>query len=186
MEVTAGRSWHLAQDESETEVTNFELQLWRVFYGFVRWQEECEKSTNDTNLTGHELAVLHVVRMKDKPKTISDIGRILNRNDMFNINYSLRKLMQKGLVKKSRSGKGVKAFFYEITAKGIEDTDAWSKMRRDVLISAFMKDKTIPLKEMANNLMKIKSIYDEADSIVAYTSLEKTDENEIPKKIKKK
>lgn len=187
------KPWHLSQNESEKEVTDFELQLWRVFYGFIRWQEECEKNVNNTGLVGNELAVLHVVRMKDKPKTISDIARILNRTDMYNINYSLRKLLKKGLVKKNRSNQGVKTFVYEITPKGIENTTVFSKMRRNVLVETFMRNKSIPLKEMASNMLKIKSVYDEADSIVAYTTLQegtaelslKEEPKETIKKIKK-
>ncbi len=166
-------SWHLAQGEADTEVTNFELQLWRVFHGFLRWQEECEKSTNGLHLNGHELAILHVIRMKEKPKTISDIGRILNRNDTFNINYIIRKLLKNGLIKKTRLGKGFKGHMYDITLKGIENTNIFAEMRRKVLIETYMKHKELPLKELADHLIIIKSIYDESDNIVAYTSLQK-------------
>lgn len=166
-------SWHLSQNQAESEVTNFELQLWRVFHGFLRWQEECEKSTNETGLNGHELAVLHIVRMKDKAKSISDIGRILNRNDLFNINYILRKLLKKKLVKKLRAGDGQKAFLYQITPEGIENTQVFSDMRRKVLVQEYMKE-TIPLRQLADNLIKIRSIYNQADSIVAYTTITKS------------
>ncbi len=36
------KTWHLAETESEIEVTEFELLLWRVFYAFIRWQEDCQ------------------------------------------------------------------------------------------------------------------------------------------------
>lgn len=163
------KRWHLAENEQEIAVTEFELQLWRVFCGFLRWQEGCEKSANETNLSGNELALLHVIRMKDKPKTISDIGRILNRNDVFNINYSLRKLLKKGLIKKNKPSAGTKTVLYEITEKGIENTQRYSGMRSKVLIDLFNRDKSIDLTEMAKSMIKIKAIYDDADSVMAYT-----------------
>src|SRR5947207_1990398 len=94
------KTWHLAENEAEIKVTEFELQLWRVFYGFLRWQEKCENIANGTDLTGNELAILHVVRMKNRPKAINDIMRLLNRDDTFNIHYSIRKLIKMGLIKK--------------------------------------------------------------------------------------
>jgi predicted MarR family transcription regulator len=170
-------SWHLAQSEAESEVTNFELQLWRVFHGFLRWQEECEKSTNETKLNGHELAILHVIRMKEKPKTLSDIGRLLNRSDHFGMNYIVQKLLKKGLIKKV--SQGTKEHLYEITKHGIENTEIFSEMRRKALIETYMKHKELPLKELADYLATIKSIYDEADNIVAYTSLDSDTEKSI-------
>ena len=44
-------TWHLAKNEEEAKLTDFEFQLWRVFYGFTRWQEGCEKVANQTDLT---------------------------------------------------------------------------------------------------------------------------------------
>ena len=76
--------------DDEMNVTEFELQLWRVFNGFMRWVEECERYVNNTGLDGYDLSILHIVRMKNRPKSVSDIGKILNRTDHFNVQYSIK------------------------------------------------------------------------------------------------
>jgi predicted MarR family transcription regulator len=160
--------WHLTQSEIGVQVTNFELQLWRVFYGFIRWQEECERGVNNTGLTANEIAVLHVVRMKERPKTIYDIGRLLNRDDMFNIHYSIRKLLKMGLIKKTRSAQaGKKTFAYQITEAGVKNTDAFAEIKNDILLEMYSQEKDLNLIEMAKVLARVKAIYDEADRAVA-------------------
>lgn len=161
-------TWHLAQSDIGVKVTNFELQLWRVFYGFMRWQEECERGVNNSGLTANEIAVLNVVRMQERPKTIYDIGRLLNRDDTFNIHYSIRKLLKMGLIKKTRSAHaGKKTFAYQISDAGIKNTDNFSQMRNDVLLEMYGQEKDLDLTEMAKILARVKAIYDEADRAVA-------------------
>ena len=159
------KRWHLSEEPVEAEIADFELQLWRVFYGFIGWQEECEKTVNNTDLTGNELAILHVIRLKDRPKTISDISRILNRNDTFNIHYSIRKLIKKKLVQKTVGGKA-----YEMTPEGIENTSAYARMRKNTLIKLYLNSQDLQLTDMAAKLAKLKSIYDDASQLVAIST----------------
>lgn len=159
-------TWHLAGNESEMKVTDFELQLWRVFYGFQRWQEECERNANGNILSSNELAILHIIRMKNRPKTLTDIERLLNRNDTHNIRYSINKLLKLGFIKKTQSAYSGKNYYFEITEEGKKDTDNYSRMRKFILINMF-KESGLDFDEMAKNLTKIKAIYDEADRAVA-------------------
>lgn len=162
------KTWHLARNEAEIKVTEFEIQLWRVFFGFSRWQEECEKSVNGIELTANELAILHAIRMKDKPKTIADIGRLLNRNDNHNIRYSINKLLKLGLIEKVKtSQENHKNFSLQATSAGIQDTDAYGEMRKNILINMFNQETDLNLEEINKALMKIKAIYDEADRVIA-------------------
>ena len=109
-------TWHLAKTEEETKLTNFEFHLWRVFYGFMRWQEGCEKVANQTDPTGSELSILHIIRMKGRPKTLHELMRLLNRDDNFNITYSLKTLIKNGFIRKIASDKNnKKTFSYEST-----------------------------------------------------------------------
>lgn len=173
--VLIDKTWHLAQEEKEIEVTNFELQLWRVFYGFIDWQQECEKAANNSGLTGNELSVLHVIRMKDRPKSISDIGKILNRTDAFNIHYSIRKLIKKKLVRKTSNNKA-----YEITEEGIRNTDLYTQVRKNTLIELYAKNHDLNLGDLASKLARLKSIYDDAAQMViaSYGSPTESDEKE--------
>ncbi len=159
--------WHLAESTEETKVTKLELQLWRVLHGFMRWQEECEKMANNNELSSDELAVLHIIRMKDRPKTIADIGRLLNRDNPFSINYNINKLLKLGLVKKIPTA-SKKQYQYSITEEGMKNTNAYTEARRSIFINEFTKDlQQINLEEITNGLMKLKGIYEEAACVAS-------------------
>lgn len=157
------KRWHLAETDDEIKVADFELQLWRVYYGFRRWQEECEKIANGTELSSDELAILHVIRMKDRPKSVYDIGRLLNRDDPFNIQYNIRKLLEMGFIDKTPSASNKKQLLYFATPEGIKNTDTYVQARRNILITEFSKEMaTIDLEEVTRVLTKLKAVYDEA------------------------
>jgi len=183
------KTWHLSKTEKESNLTEFELQLWRVFSGFMRWAEECERYVNGTKLTGHELAVLHIIRMKERPKSITDIARILNRTDTYNIQYSIKKLMRMNLIQKLvESPNYNKSTLYQITEAGIKNTDAYTQARRKILIDICTQDSTIKLAEITNAISKLKSIYYEAE-LAASINLGpenpiKIDKKDISKKTK--
>ena len=161
------KTWHLANTEEETKLTDFEFHLWRVFYGFMRWQEGCEKVANQTDLTGSELSILHIIRMKDRPKTLNELMRLLNRDDNFNITYSIKKLIKNGLIRKIASDKhNKKTFSYEITEAGIKNTDAYTTLRKNVLIELFAKKRELNLDKLSNVLSELIAIYEEADRTV--------------------
>ncbi|WP_339049640.1 winged helix DNA-binding protein [Rickettsiella endosymbiont of Xylota segnis] len=164
------KTWHLAKNEEETKLTDFEFQLWRVFYGFTRWQEGCERVANQTDLSGSELSLLHIIRMKDRPKTISELTRLLNRGgSAFNINYSIQKLIKNGLIRKLVDENNKKAFSYEITEEGIKNTDAYTALRRNILIALLKKKKGLNLEQFTDTLSELIALYEEADrAVLAY------------------
>lgn len=161
------KSWHLAQTAKEIDIAEFELLLWRVFHGFLRWQEDCERSANGNDLTGNELSVLHLIRMRDRPKTVSDIARLLNRDDTFNIIYSIKKLLNMGLIEKTK-GTAKRGATYQITKEGIQNTDTFTKARNNTLIKTYLKEADINLPELIKVITKISSIYDEAGRLAAF------------------
>src|SRR3982751_283222 len=142
---TLDRSWHLAEDDIDGKITEFEFQLWRVFYGFIQWQEECEKNVNGTELTGDDLAILHIIRMQDKPKTPTDVGRLLNRHDTFNVKYSIQKLLKLGLIKKTKNDQEVRTIYYQATELGEANTSAYAHMRKLILIEKFNQESDLNL-----------------------------------------
>lgn len=159
-------TWHLAQTEPEKRLTSFELELWRVFHGFLRWQEDCENCINKHDLSAHDIAILHVIRVRNNPKTLYDIGRILNRSDVYNMQYSIRKLEKLGLIKKS-SNRNKKMTVYTITEKGVEDTDAFTAAKRVILVELFKKEIALNLDELTAFMQKLRVIYDSAADIAA-------------------
>lgn len=160
-------TWHLAQSEPEMKLSSFELELWRVFHGFLRWQEDCERCFNSYDLSGNDISVLHVIRARNNPKTIADVARILNREDMYNIQYSVRKLERLELIEKITK-KSKKTTAYTITEKGVTNTDVFTTAKRDILVELFKKEINIKtIEEMTAVLVKLKVIYDEAGQIAA-------------------
>lgn len=179
---TLDRTWHLAENEADAKITEFEFQLWRVFYGFLQWQEECEKNVNGTELTGNDLAILHIIRMQEKAKTSNDVGRLLNRHDTFNIKYSIQKLLKLGLIEKIKIQQEVKKIYYQVSEAGRENTDNYTYMRKLVLIELFNQAPDLNLEIVIKCMGKIKSIYDEADRVIAsYSTPQKTKKIAITK-----
>lgn len=88
------RRWHLARTPLEIEVTELEYALMRSFEAFGRWQAECLANVVDFAASGPENALLHIIRMNDRPKSIHDLAHMANREDIPNIQYSLRKLIK--------------------------------------------------------------------------------------------
>jgi predicted MarR family transcription regulator len=160
------KAWHLCQTDDEIRTTDFELGLWRVFYGFMRWQQECERNVNGSNLTGQDLSVLHTIRMKERPKSITDIARLLNRDDTFNIQYSIRKLLKLHFIKKIKLPDS-KSISYQMTELGIKNTDNMASARKKILIDMFMKTSNLNLAETTRTLVKLKAIYDQAEHAAA-------------------
>ena len=73
--------------------------------------------------------------MREVPKGVSELARFLNRDDVSNIQYSLRKLQSEGLIEKTSSKKSRRAS-YQVTRKGRKVTDEFARLRSQLLIAA--------------------------------------------------
>ncbi|WP_245464574.1 winged helix DNA-binding protein, partial [Mesorhizobium sp. M8A.F.Ca.ET.021.01.1.1] len=92
------RGWHLARTPLEIDVTEVEYALMRSYEAFGHWQAECLATVIEFSASGPENALLHVIRMNDRPKSVRDLAQMTNRDDIPNIQYSLRKLLKGGLI----------------------------------------------------------------------------------------
>jgi predicted MarR family transcription regulator len=128
------RSWHLARTPLEIEVAELEYALMRSFEAFGRWQAECLANVSDLTASGPENALLHIIRMNERPKSIHDLAYMTNREDVPNIQYSLRKLIKGGFV--VRRGSGRAGVTYEVAPLGREVTDRYADVRAALLIDA--------------------------------------------------
>ncbi|MCU0828771.1 MAG: winged helix DNA-binding protein [Tabrizicola sp.] len=159
--------WHLAQGPAEVDTTELEFALMRTFEGFGRWQSECLASVCDLAATGPENALLHIIRMNDRPKSIKDLARLTNRDDVPNIQYSLRKLVGAGLV--LRKGAGRSGVTYEVTEEGRRVTDDYGALRRRLLLQAVAN---VPgfsdrLADATRTLNLLSGIYEEISRVAA-------------------
>lgn len=159
--------WHLATSNSEVDATELEFALMRAFEGFGRWQSECLASVCDLAATGPENALLHIIRMNDRPKSIKDLARLTNRDDIPNIQYSLRKLIGAGLV--LRKGAGRSGVTYECSALGSRVTEDYSALRKRLLLAeiATLPGFSTRLAEAARVLNVLSGIYEEVARVAA-------------------
>jgi predicted MarR family transcription regulator len=159
--------WHLAQSGAEVDTTELEFALMRTFEGFGRWQSECLASVVDLAATGPENAMLHIIRMNERPKSIKELARMTNRDDVPNIQYSLRKLIGAGLVE--RKGAGRSGVTYEVTERGRQVTDDYGVLRRRLLIAQIegVPGFSARLAEATRALNLLSGIYEEAARVAA-------------------
>jgi predicted MarR family transcription regulator len=127
------KSWHLAEDESSFKVTEFEWTMIRFYEAFSRCVVTMGALTIDPEIKYSEHLILHVIRMQDRPKSSATIARMINRDDIPNIQYSLRKLEAKGLIEKVQEH-GAKTLAYRVTEKGAQTTDEYAALRAEVLL----------------------------------------------------
>ena len=126
-------TWHLAETPLEAAVTEFEWAMLRWAEAFERYQLEMLNRLGQSSLSTQEVQLLHAIRMKDRPKATSMIASLLNRDDIQNIQYSLRKLVAQKLVKKMKDGVG-KSYNLSVTEKGRRMTDDLASIRRKLLV----------------------------------------------------
>lgn len=125
---------HLSADEAEVEFHEFEFALHHISEAFARWSSAVHEFVSGEFLAQPDVSVLQLIRMNEEPKSAADIGRYLNRDDSSNILYALRKLEKAGLIEK---GDGpLRQTTYRVTERGMELTDRYARMRKEVLLSA--------------------------------------------------
>lgn len=125
-------SWHLARTETERRLSEFEFRLERLAQAYYRWKASCLAAVCDVPLTGDDVAVLNVVRMGDEPKRLSEIGQLLNRVDVPNMQYATRKLVKAGLIETEGSSSR-KETRYRATEEGRSVTEAYAALRATTL-----------------------------------------------------
>lgn len=128
----AARRWHLADTDRDASITDFEFSLLQALSSFERWALQGTRLINmHESLTFNEIILLHLVRMHDRPKDAATLAKVLNRDDLPNVLYSLRKLIGLGLVCKSKSGS---VTLFEATESGVRKADQYAELRRDILV----------------------------------------------------
>ena len=168
MKTVLDKHWHLARDDYEVGLAELEFSILRLSAAFERWRSDCMACCCDASFSGADTAVLHVVRMHDRPKSISEIGRLLNRDDLSNLQYGIRKLLNAGVIEKTGNNDSKKGVTYVVTQLGCEITDRFAEFRQELLISLTQSMSTdISLTEVARVVNLLSGIYDQASCIAA-------------------
>ncbi len=128
------RHWHLASNEHEIALTELEYSLLRSYESFSRWMKECVGAASGSNMSASDCAILNIIAMRDRPKGITEIARLLNRDDNTNIQYSIRKLTGDKLVEKTTTDKRRKGVRYRTTSAGNKVVSRFVALRKGLLI----------------------------------------------------
>ncbi len=164
------RHWHLGQNQEELMSAGFEYALMRCIESFNGWQQECLAAVAGHKVSATDNVVLHITRMNDRPKSVTELSKLMNRSDLSNLKYSIRKLVEAGLLEKVSEGGKRKGMRYQATAAGIELTEAYAALRREQLMPqvAAMAGSGEMLEQATQTLNLLSGIYEQVSHIVAF------------------
>lgn len=155
------RSWHLAASPHAMAVADFEHTILQLSEAFNRWNVQCQACAAGEFINQPDVSILHVIRMRDRPKSLSDIVKFLNRDDSANIQYSLRKLERAGFIEKlPRASK--RQTSYVVTEKGRKATDGFAALRDSLLLplTSALDETHLSLEEATKTMQLMIGIYD--------------------------
>jgi predicted MarR family transcription regulator len=153
-------SAHLAGGSSPA-LSELEYGLILFSHAFNRWIVRGMAAAGVPGLSPTEILILHSVRHRDRPKTLSDLCLVLDIDDTHVANYAVKKLETAGLVKTGKSGKEK---LIQTTDKGLEALARYSKIRERLLVeptevSGLSQD---DLSEIASHLRTLSGYYEQA------------------------
>jgi predicted MarR family transcription regulator len=151
----------------------------RFFSAFERSCLQLSVTAGARELPFQELVLLHVVAMQHHPQTSQSIARQLNRDDIQNLQYALRKLEKRGLITKCVAERS-KTAHYAITAAGREAVGFYAQIRAQLLTgrTELVSEVDAKLKEATQLLSVLTGIYDDVARVAATYSPIRRDEIE--------
>lgn len=161
-------AWHLAVSDAERVVAEFEHALICLCEAFGRYNMQGLAGVSDeASFSGQDNMVLHIIQTLDRPKSLSDISRFMNRDDLANIQYSVRKLQKAGLIEKA-SDRSARGTTYRTTEDGREVVAAFVARRRDLVLAP--AEEMEQLREQLRGATKVMShfigLYDQAARVL--------------------
>lgn len=164
--------WHLTESPHEAALTEIEFAIFRIFSAFNRWMDDltaCCQDEAEPPCSGIDFSLLNVIRMYDRPKGISEIGRLLNRDDTPNMQYSLRKLVKFGFIVRVGAKGAKKGATYRATDQGVAATDRYARLRRELLLplTQALSESDQRMAQVTNMLTLLSGIYDQAACVAA-------------------
>ena len=153
---------HLGASPHEAAVTDFEQALICAAEAFYRFAglllgEEARRH----KLSGQDNVILQQLMSSGTPRGVTELSRFANRDDIANIQYSLRKLIRAGLVEKA-PGSTNRETRYQVSAQGRRLTENFVALRRELLTepSTEIREFDVQLRAAARAMSLITSFYD--------------------------
>jgi len=160
---------HLAASPHELAVTELEQALIcaaQAFYRFIGESLGPEGARH--NLSGEDNLILQQLMASSRPRGVLDLARFANRDDIANIQYSLRKLIKAELVEKA-PGSTNRDTVYQPTPRARELTEHFLALRRELVMGP---SEAIPgfdeqLRAAARAIQLVTSFYDHGTRVLA-------------------
>jgi len=129
----------------------------------------CCQMPDDPTCSGIDFALLNAIRMHGRAKSISELGRLMNRDDISNIQYSVRKLTKAELIEKIGLKGHKKGATYKVTEKGMQATDKYTLFRQELLLplTTEISESEDKMNQISNVLNLLSGIYDQAACVAA-------------------
>ncbi|MEO7133631.1 MAG: winged helix DNA-binding protein [Vicinamibacterales bacterium] len=156
--------WHLGGTAKELAFAEFQHAVICLAEAFYRHAgKSLSMIAEDPNLSGYDSVILHVIHMGKRPKSITEIQHFTNRGDVSNIQYSMRKLLNAGLIKRAARPEGRSAS-YELTKKGIGIAARYVAARQELLSRFPVEEEQLigRLKDGEDLMILLTGLYDQA------------------------
>jgi predicted MarR family transcription regulator len=171
---------HLSATPHEFAVTQFEQGLICAAAAFYRFYGALlGREGHDCNISGQDNVILQQIMAASRPLALADIGRFANRDDIANIQYSLKKLMRAGLIEKA-GRTSARETAYVVTPLAREWTKKFLALRRRLFTgpSAQITDFDDQLEKAGRLLNTIAGFYDHGTRVMS--SAEQTERKLAP------
>lgn len=160
---------HLAASPHELAVTEFEQALIcaaKAFYRFIG--ESVGPDGVQHRLSGEDNVILQQLIASSRPRGVVELARFSNRDDIPNLQYSLRKLIGAGLVEKA-PGSTNRDTVYQATPKARALTEQLVRARRELLMDPLgaVPEVDEQLRAAARALQMVTSYYDHGTRVLA-------------------
>jgi predicted MarR family transcription regulator len=160
---------HLATTPHEVAVTRFEQGVicaaaaFYRFYGVLLGREGRVR-----NISGPDNAILQQIMAASRPLAVTDIARFANRDDIANIQYSLKKLLRAGLIEKA-GRTSARETSYVVTEIARHWTQDFLKLRRQLFTdpAAQLPDFDDQLEKSAHLLNLVAGFYDHGTRVMS-------------------
>jgi predicted MarR family transcription regulator len=166
---------HLAATEHEKIVTDFEQSLICAAEAFYRFAGALlGPEANEHNLSGHDCVILQQLVTARSPRRIGELLRFANRDDVSNVQYSLRKLIKAGLVEQVK-GTRQRDVVYVVTASGGRASARLVAQRRELLMkpaAQFGDHAEEQMRALSMTLGLLTGIYDHGTRVLIARNLE--------------
>ena len=160
---------HLVSTPREVSLTQFEQGLICAAESFFRFYGTLlGREGRSAGISGQDNVVLQQIIAASRPLSVADVARFANRDDIANIQYSLKKLLRAGLITKAAKS-SARETAYQPTALARRWTAEFVRLRRALFTdpSGEIQDFDERLAACGRLLNTLAGLYDHGTRVMA-------------------